>query len=366
MINLFKTVSPVQVGILKPSLWELASQNLKDNVSTVQQYYRQATRYAQATHPLIRFLLSTCRQWELPLSQYVESITPELIRNAGIQGITTSATAGHAHHGTFYDHHITEYYLGYIGSFNEPDAEYNWQTLESVSVLYHPKSDLALPFLNGQPYSSETGVAVIGIDLLKLAIQYRSFQHVVSGDSEISASGVQVFIAKYVMPNMLESHIDLALFNRLMYKHYGVPYNGQVLTKHPMVLLRPDSYIDRVISTVLHNLPKINPEYHHQLCNIPSLYKSTMHEALLMPDILETTQCQWLLVLSKLKHLYQLVHFSEETSRVGLNRMALIEFKRMIKQHNVLPMLESKLPMEVFSEVQLELLGLDILTEEQL
>lgn len=343
MINLFESVSPVQVSILVPSLWDLVHSGLCDNVSKVQDHYRTYARPASATHPLLRVLVDLGEDWQYPLAQYVEKVKGSLLRIAGVHGITTSTTPGHRFSGHFYDNHITEFYLGYIGSFSHLDADVNWTELQSVHVLTHPKSDLLIPILDGRPYSSQSGIVVIAVDLLKLAIQYRAYLRHINDPSVSGQGSVQLFLSRVILPNMLPSHMDMVILNRLFDQVNGSE-RVEVEYQHPMALPSYEKHLDRVISTVIHNLDRINPEYHHQLFNIPALYHDNIHRALILPDVLQTTQVGWLLILSRLYQFYNLVHLHANSDTVGLNRQALIELKRTVVNTNAMHMLESKLP----------------------
>lgn len=358
MINLFESVSPVAVAILRPSLWDLVSSNIKHNVQTVQRYLLDQVRPARADHPFIRLLTELSHEAHLPLFNYTENIRPVLLRYASQLGWCTSLSFGHTNAAHFYDHHVTELYIGYIGSFDELQASQSWQGLDSVTVLTHPKSDINIPILDGRSYSNQSGVAVIAVDLLKLAIQYHAYLNMLRNGPPQDATGKQIFLSRYVIPNMIPSHMEIALLNRLFDKRDGIHHDHEIFNKPPMALIDCEAQLDRVISRILYNLNRVNGEYHHQLSNIPSLYASTMHHALILPEMLYTQQVMWALTLSRLDQFYRLAHLRADDAKISTNQMNLADFKRSLTQYHVQAALEARLYGDTLISAQLKIADL--------
>jgi len=358
MINLFESVSPVAVAILKPSLWDLVSGNIQHNVRTVQAWQRHQVKPVKATHPFIRLLSELNLDAQAPLQAYITNIKPTLLRYAAQLGWSTSVSFGHTSAAHFYDHHITELYIGYIGSFDELDAAEHWQDLDSTTVLTHPKSDISIPILDGRDHSSQSGMAVIAVDLLKLAIQYHCYLQMLTVDHNQDATGKQIFLSRYVLPNMIPSHMEIALLNRLFDKSDGSISHYEILNPPPMALVDCEAQLDRVLSRILYNLSKVNGEYHHLLSNIPSLYSPTMHHALILPEMLYTQQVMWSLVLSRLDQFYKLTELRPEDVKISTNKMNLADFKRSLTQYHVPATLESKLYGDQLISTQLKIADL--------
>jgi hypothetical protein len=312
-------------------------------------YLQSSAPPASATHPLLRLIYSFVTSTNLSAERYSQEISDSALRFASAQGFTTSVSFGRTFKGVFYGPGITEIIVGYDEWFDLDASVKNWRSVQAVKPFLHPKSDLGLQVLNGKPHSQETGLAVIGVNIPLLAIQYWAFLH--DKTSLSSQLGVQGFLSRYVIPNMLQSHVELAFLNRIFKRYYIIDseQDTELLIKHRIALPEYKYYLDKVIDTVIVNLSRVNYMFEHQLQNIPAFYHDNMLSALIMPDIMQTQQVDWALIVSRLRYLSFLTDLTSNKS-VYSNRMHGVQLKRKLALYFGLETMSQKLPASLYFE----------------
>lgn len=154
----------------------------------------------------------------------------------------------------------------------------------------------------------------------------------------------------YVIPNMLYSHIELVLLNRMMNLFYGAPM-GVAYGKYPFSIVNYDNKLDSVLKQSLDRIKNSNFIYPSMLSNIPSIFNNSMLESLIIPDVAQTRQVWWSLVLSRLKVMKFLLDISNEKAIVN-NKSYINHLKISIKNLNRDNVYSSSLPKDINYEIQ--------------
>jgi hypothetical protein len=173
--------------------------------------------------------------------------------------------------------------------------------MQAVTVLDHPISDLGLLLPNGHNNSTASGISIIAINIPKLLYQYRCFMDHRAKLGEVeSILCSNHFIHAYVIPNMLYTHTDICILNKLVNLHDGAPMSV-ALSKHSFPVVDYNHRVDNILRYVITLLSDSKTGYPTYLSNIPSIYKDNMLYSLQMPDIIKNKQVWWALLLSRLK-----------------------------------------------------------------
>lgn len=303
MLSFFQSVSPINSGRVHLPSIDYFRRTYQREHNRVQSYYMNGVRAVRLPHFLNSLLIQSTIPSKYDLHRYAElaSIrTPETIRQFKL---TSELVFGEVRPSAFYGPEMDEIVVGYDEYFDVEDTYSGWKTVSAVKVLEHPISDLGMYPADGRSQTQEDGLVVIGINVPELLVQYRGFryeQHVNWIQEEIEPLSTSHFVYMYVLPNMLGSHLDIALLNRAMKLFRSEPL-GVSFRRHPFSVTDYSSTIDRNLVKFLdeiHNRPKL---YDWYLKNLPSLIASSQEINLQIPGLTPTRQVQWALIASRLR-----------------------------------------------------------------
>lgn len=346
-----------QFGI--PSLigarWHELYKQLSFNLNTVIKYYQHTDKYMASSHLLERILIANPISLELPIKAFSELVDNVALRLAQSAGLTTIRQVGTSTSGVMYSKEITEFYFGHVSEYDPFKSEKNWESLQPIEVLYHPRTDLSLLPLTGEKITPEDGYAVIAVDIPLLLIQFRGYvKHMEEFYNRSGVSGYNrgSFLLKYPLTNALKSHYDIAILNR-MYNRLHKVVNTEATRKHPFALTdwskRLDQFQDEHIKLLLERSYDIDSV----MFNIPLISNSSMQEVMKLPDIVPTRQILWLLVISRIKFIRMVLELSSEKSLMrDTKELAII--KRKINQYRTDNSFKSFLPMYLYQNLEMD------------
>lgn len=353
MHTLFNLMSSLGQGVLKAPGWNYVREGLQRNITTVLRYYRRNPTAVESNHFLVKLLHSISFPLSYTLERYYNNVDAASFNVASALKITTSINSGHVFDGIFYGKGNKEIIVGNDESFDLTQANLQWQNLCPVRVLRHPRSDLGLNLLDGTHPAVETGLCVISINIAMLAIQYRAFRineaetNGAAGESELS---VMHFIRMYVLPNMLFSHLDVAIFNRMNALHVGAPF-GQPPRQHSFYLIDYSERVTGIQKTLLDNLTKQSHDFAATLRSIPAVFKEDMVGVMELPEIAPTRQVLWALVISQLPLVDFLIRVAKETPGTR-NRAEINRILKNVSAYKSDNLMHSMLPYEYYYDVQ--------------
>jgi hypothetical protein len=348
-INLFTTPAQTSTGVYIPTSWRLFRDGVTSNVTALQDYYRQSNALASATHPLLRMLFTIQAAMTDDPYTTVDAVRENALTYASLQSITTSVSNGKAFNSVFYDSPVTEILIGHDDPFRIGEESERWEDIRAVQVLSHPKSDLYLQVLNGKPYSDQEGIAVIGINIPLLALQYWHYLH--APQHIVRDGNVQSFLGRYVIPNMLPSHVEIAWLNQMFLTYYGVPVDTYDISRtHALSMPNYQHMALGIVDQVLERLGKCSQRFDHLLQNIPSFYSKDMLQALAMPAVLETQQVQWALLAASNRYLSWLTDIVSGSNKQSANKTYASDLKQRIGMHACMAQYKQRLPSAYYFE----------------
>jgi hypothetical protein len=290
-------------GVYKPPGFEYVQRMYQRDILNITNYFHSRVYSVKSNHFLCRVLNSSSAPMSYELDRYMEVLYTRSPYVAKFFRFTSEIDYGVIHDGIFYGEGCKEIIL-YNEEYFNPYEEYkNWKNIQAIRVLDHPISDLGLIIPNGNKNSTDEGLAVITINLPLLLLQYRGFvmeQYAKLKHGGVSLLGVAHFVNMYVLPNMLYSHSEIVILNRLCNLFYGAPM-GTSLKKYPFPIIQYADKLDKNLLEVVKRLKDSKMWYQASLMNIPSFFKEDMQEVLLMPDFAKTRQVWWSMLISRLK-----------------------------------------------------------------
>lgn len=349
MIELFRTPPTVAIGATAAPSWAYVQRGLQRNIERIQQYTRAMPKSVKSSHFLIRLLGLITVSKHLSLERYYANVDAIALHAAMSMEMTCSISQGREHRGIFYGPTTPEILIATDDSFNYEQAHANWEQVCAVRPLLHSKSDLGLAVPMGTKTSEEDGLAVILVNVPMLAVQYRAF--LLAQQSVEVPRTINQFLAGYVLPNMLQAHVDICVFNRAVKLSTGQTPALYPALRYPFDLPLWHGMADVALRTSLDNAAKGSLSFIQVLSTLPAVYHPNQLKALMMPDIAPTRQCDWALVLTRLRALRWLFTFCQAELRAK-NQASINQIVRALRNNDVAAVLHECLTPEVFFEAK--------------
>lgn len=322
------------------------------DIEKITDYYRYGSFAVKTNHLLVRLILSMNIPLSYDASQYYNLASQRALYVATSLGMTSSISKGKLHPGLFY-HGCDEILIAYTDVERPFNMEAYWKELSPVKVLDHPLSNMGYTIPDGLERNTETGMAVIAIDIPELMMQYRGFrleQRTKSEEGSEESLGVHHFVYRYVLTSMLKSQTDLVIFNRLYNLYDGAPM-GACIKKHPFHITDYTELLDRQLEEVSQRLEKLALPYQNVVEQIPHIFND---RPFAVPDMAETRQVWWALFLSRYKVIDYLWSICGPKGR-SLNGTLINQLKLDVRSFRIENTWKAMLPPDMARDVQYNL-----------
>lgn len=333
------------------AMFETTKRQYAKELDKIQQYYRSRTFWVKNQHLLCRILETGTPPVSYELDKYMlacSARSPYIARNFQM---TSEASYGKFHEGVFYGPGSAELFLSIEDYYNYEELAKDWQNIVAVKVLEHPMTDLGMAIPVGQRIGEETGLAVFSVDLPLLYLQYRMF--ILEQMAEFEKTGTMLgkghFVMKYVLPNMVPSQLDVAIRNRFMNLHYKLPM-GECLKRHPFALSDYTSKVDDALYGVLNRVQDSKSLYQIDMVHIPAVSSKDGYEAAMIPDMVDTAQCQWARYLTRLPLMKFLIDLGgkEGMQANGTTLRQVVKYtRRLLNDGTFLPRIHPEIAFDV-------------------
>lgn len=331
MYTLLNERSAPARGIVSFPEFTYVKNGLARNLETTVRYYRQNPKAVASDHLLVRLLQSISTPFGEDVIIYKDRVTDVAFDLAMSLGMTSSLSTGKAFDGVFYGSGTSEVLIATFEDFDVSQVMGNWQNLRPVRVMRHPRTDLTMVIPNGQANSSESGIAVILINIPMLACQYRQFvltDALLNKDTRFSTNQ---FVHMFVLPNMMYSHLDVALQNRIyaLFREWHVSDSaGGTAFAVPNYQPNIDPILQRQI---LNALRQMTYDFPNLLRGFPAITEASLLDVNRLPQMPLTRQVTWALTLARIP-VFELLLQINWYSRNSNNQMYLNRIKRSLQE----------------------------------
>lgn len=359
MYQLFTKVFDSQNAVIRPPEFELIRRTYQAQLLNITEYYHNRVYAIKSNHLLCRLLTTAEIPVHYELDRYLEAAYTRSPYVAKHFNFTSDINYGKVSPSVFYGDTNTEVILYNEDDFDISESIRDWKNIQAVKVLEHPFSDLGLLLPTGINHSTDNGLVAMTVNIPLLLLQYRGFlleQLAKSSNGSVSMLGVSHFVHMYVLPNILHSHLELCLMNRLINLYYGAPM-GDSLKHHPFPLIDYSGKLDKVLTIIVKRLERTKMLYFSMLKNVPSIENGDIQVSLLMPDIARTRQVWWALLLTRLKVVKFLMDIGGDQG-ISMNRSIVNKLKIDLKRLQDENMIKSLLPHDLYFDTQETILSL--------
>ncbi len=266
-------------------------------------YYNTYPTVVPSDHLLVTILNALQLHFELPYDEFVDRVYDESQQLSMAMRLTSPIwRGGICAKSTFYNSTVMEIVTTLPYEMNIKAAVEYWYELQPVKVYRHPFTDLSMGIPNGKYlYKADNGVAVINVDMPMLALMYRCWYE---AELKVKKSldaipTIKSFIAMFVLPNMLYTHFDLAIFNR-MDAIQNRAMTDPFKRVHPFVLVDYTRFVDAWIKEVLKVFYSSTLSIPMMLTQFPLFFHKDLFTLFRLPDYPQTRQIDWAILVSKI------------------------------------------------------------------
>ncbi len=344
MQSLFNRPSNSERGVVIPPSWSVTRQGLMRNLMLVSDYNRERAFMTKNSHLLVKIINTIRVNYQAPIERFYEHVENQATYVSTHFGLINEVSSTSNPENTFYGEGVKELILTHTEAFNIYEAYQNWEMQAPVKVLLHPKTDLGMHIPTGISYSQESGLAVIAINIPLLMVMYRGYMHdqLAKMKEGQQPKPTSCFVRSYVLTNMLASHLDLAIFNRMMAIATKKPIKPPVRT-HAVALASWDAQVDRALTEVIHRLETTTLPLNDMLCNIPTVVAVNAAEVMTLPPAAPTRQYSWVEIIARLPVLVSLAILSPDGLR-SYDKAEITAILRSADVSSVRSVIKAKVP----------------------
>lgn len=348
MYHLLEDRRTVQRGAVMVPELSYITNGMRRNLNRFTMYYQQEPRAVKSQHFLVRLIQSI----HVSLSndvffyrQLVSEITNEVARSVGI---TTPLYRGKIRRGVLFQN-VNESYI----ATNEPfDIDSDWRSWSPLKIHAHPFDTITPTPMNGAGIGTNEDFAVVSINIPMLAAQYRQWHYEerqVSIDE--SPRSVMQFVSMYPLTNILESFIDISMFNRLSKIHSERSFR-EIEVSNPFLLNDYRPAFDKAVGKLVEQLERKTLPYSALVQQIPNISDSSAFDVFELPKTTMTRQDEWVFMVSRLPLVKYLLSMNFVTGNRN-NRQGNNHIKRILRQAKSDRIIQQSLPRQL-SEIVIE------------
>lgn len=352
MYTLFNSESRLrQTNIATYGLDYVKRELMNTQVERYRQYRALNPAYLKNDHILQRIIGMIDIPFDGDLPDYYLRVGSIVNRLAGQMGMVTSAHHGRVRNKShFYGAGVNEIVIAATDNDTTPaQIWFNWRNMSPIRVLAHPIMGCGVIELNGA--NNFKGLkpgttAVIEINIPLLACQYQLWRMAVSTMApEGTALPIAHFLTQVIIPNMLVSHLDVAVMNTV---HALTGSDDYIKVDSDMPFTTPDFYpkLEAGLKELVARFSRETYVYKEILANIPVFGKDNLLQVIAMPDIAFTNQAVWALMITRLPVIAMLLKF-DELSRNQKNDADKNRIRRSLMEAESGKYLSNQMPADV-------------------
>lgn len=230
------------------------------------------------------------------MRSYYDELRNNYYKYSSSIGFSSPTYTGAVNKSQFYSDNVSEIIIGTSSRYDEIKS-IPWTELEPIKVHRHPYTTTYYGILDKRQEIPGKGVAVISIDIPTLVYQYIKWSMQQIALEQTGVLGV--FMTQYPLRNMLKSHNDIAIVNRLMANYSGVKKYTPAM-KQAFWLNDDMMVLDPLLSRIVPELKRTPRFLAEMLMQIPTVYK-TGYDAVRLPIDISVRQTDWGWLIARMR-----------------------------------------------------------------
>ena len=292
-------------------------------IDRIAKYYEERDRATNNNHPISRLVTLIAEDPYKDPMDYFAKIDSGKDFVARQFKFISNISFGELQDNIFYKRNSKEL-INSVDSVIDPyDFKNNWKKYVPLKVVYSEDTDIDFYNFNGEKEKPNIQITAYELDINKLMLMYKywSLERLANGRS----TNQNVFTYQIVLPRMMYSMLDLAIWNRFM----GIFYEKDITNnpyRHPFHVLDLTSGLDNILRTISKDLKGDGIPYRQLVDNVPTIINKNMSEALFLNRPYYTRQSEWSVWVSRIDYLLFFLEFGEER---GIQRNRSITSKML-------------------------------------
>lgn len=313
MYSLFNNKPTVSRGTRQPAFYRVCRKRLRSNLIKVIKHCRQSRYAVDSNHLLVKLLQGLRLDTTLSVFEYHRLVTNRAEAIGKANGLTSSLWSSPSRRdGVFYGKGNEEIHLYVEEDLDVLELESSWKSLEPIRILRHGKSSLSLNALDGREYKDNKDIAIVQIDIIKLAMQYYYWSKEQElGGSDFKRTFMQ-FVFQYPLTNALISHQDVAVMNRLFNHFHGLPL-GEFDNEWPVLIRDYSDDVDRYLLDRLDLFHNRQMTFDNMLEQVQVIRWDSLQPVVELPETPVTRQNTWVFAIMRIPLISFLVQLDFET-----------------------------------------------------
>ena len=349
MYRLFNDASPINVGQKMHPRFNYENTITQRNIDRLIDHRRTTTSFVSSDHFLVKLLDTINVRYENNDFAFFERVRRRAFDICESFGITSYAHRGKVRSGTFFNPKTFEVIVMNDADM-PPDMKTSWMDKQPIRILSSPRSDLSIETLDGSGKEPETGTAVILLDVALLCLQFEYWKKSENINDNIRSRGAEHFLMRHPLTNLVRSHLDVALINRLHRIALGYP-TSSYQAKVPFTLTNNSNSIDQTLFSVIERLQNKDMTFEDMLRNIPTFNSEDALQTVRVNKVPYTQQVIWTLVASRIDVVSMLLALSAKTES-AMNVSAITEIRRDIIRMESGKLLSNGLPAQMAADLK--------------
>lgn len=351
MLKLFTKSKPMEgssLGITVPGDWDHVHHVYYKELVRVQNYYRDRRRAVNNSHYLSRLIRTATPRMDLDIVSFYRHLATNA-RNVSRQfDITSNVERGNLHEDIIISNNSYESYLYVEKDIDIFDFE-DWKTRQPIRVIKTDQTDINFENYYDSIDTEDVRYTIFEIDIIELCIQYYFYYN--EQTSFDNDPDINVFVATCVLPNIMDSVVDHAIFNRFMSITTGyIPGNKK--GNHPFHVQDLTDELDKILREIYKKVHNSGKDIEDILEHIPSLTDRSSRTTLLINNKYYTLQSEWLLWVSRVDTIYNIIKLlgprGIRKNKYHINRLS----SKIKEMENRDVFIEQKIPALVYYDYQ--------------
>lgn len=330
MYRLFTKTHTQNRGTVNPSSHRTTLMRINRNINVVTKHIRETRHVVDNEHLLVKIIKSLAVNPLDDVYDYYRKVRSRYIDVARVHGISSSAVRGADSLNVFYGSGVREILFTVSENIDLLSLDKEWMNLEPIKVLRHASTGFSFEALDGKGFVSDVGVAVIQIDIVKLAMQFRQWYLMQTEKDVEYMESVRHFLWQYPLCNAIPSHCDIALLNRM-----NVLFDGgrgeRFKNVWPVTVIDVTKDVDGYLLDRVVMVTRAPMLFDQIMENVLAISKPSMLEVLQLPVMSYTRPITWALVAARIPALHLLLKIDRETGSIR-NTQELNILRRILRE----------------------------------
>lgn len=325
MLNIFNELHTRIKGVMRFPKWEYVKEGMTINLDSANSYYRSGAYAVDSDHELIKLLFGLSISTDTDLTPYYKAVDNKALTVAQQLGYTTSMSRGRVFNDVFFTGGSKEIIIVTDEPFDPVQVTQNWKDARPIRVLRHGFDQLDCFPMTGRMVSHAT--SVFAINLPMLAVQYRAYRQwqKTYANEQTGRNSIYHFCYAYPINNMIYEATDIAIFNRLIRLSQGLATSDNQF-KHPFHVMNFTLKCDDVLKRVLETIKNQHLDLGNIAMTVPMVTTNSLFELMRLPDVLETRQINWALVIARFPMLMFLFDFDEAVKQQNQTEVSKLKY----------------------------------------